>query len=328
MVFDASPFSVLAPSSVAPEGVLASACVAALPARQRTLRGTAQCSGVGIHSGENISLRLLPADIDAGITFVRTDLKNGARSVRALWNNVIDTRLCTVIGNDHGGHVATVEHLMAALHAAGVDNATVEVNGPEVPVMDGSAADFVFLIEMAGVCEQNAPRREIVVLKPVAFSMGDKRVSFTPSDRSRYTVSIDFDTALIGRQRYEMTLSPESFKTQIARARTFGFLRDVEEMTKRGLMRGGSLDNAIVIDEAGSLMNKGGLRYSDEFVRHKTLDIIGDLALAGAPIRGHYEGVLPGHAVNNALLRVLFSDPSSFVIKEGAAVESTLSIQS
>ncbi len=301
-------------TSPAVQGLMASACAGTAAARQKTVRGVAQCSGVGVHSGEKVTLRLLPADPDTGIVFVRTDLKNGARSIRALWNNVIDTRLCTVIGNDHGGKVATVEHLMAALSAAGIDNATIEVDGPEVPVMDGSADAFVFLIEMAGVKEQNALRREIVIVKPVEFSAGGKRVSLTPAEEAQFSVQIAFDNALIGTQDHNLTLSRHAFKTQISRARTFGFLKDVEAMTKVGLMRGGSLDNAIVID-GDRVMNEGGLRYGDEFVRHKTLDAVGDLALAGVPIRGHYRGVLPGHAMNNALLRALFSDSSAWVME-------------
>jgi UDP-3-O-[3-hydroxymyristoyl] N-acetylglucosamine deacetylase len=293
---------------------MASACAANTAARQKTLRGVAQCSGVGVHSGEKVTLRLLPAEPDTGIVFIRTDLKNGARSIRALWDNVIDTRLCTVIGNDHGGKVATIEHLMAALSAAEVDNAIVEVDGPEVPVMDGSADAFVFLIEMAGVKEQNALRREIVIIKPVEFSLNGKSVSLTPSDEAQFSVQIAFDNALIGTQDHNLTLSRQAFKAQISRARTFGFLKDVEAMTKVGLMRGGSLDNAIVID-GDRVMNEGGLRYGDEFVRHKTLDAVGDLALAGAPIRGHYKGVLPGHAMNNALLQTLFSDTSAWVME-------------
>ncbi|HAX91010.1 MAG TPA: UDP-3-O-[3-hydroxymyristoyl] N-acetylglucosamine deacetylase [Rhodospirillaceae bacterium] len=301
-----------------PNGLLASTCVDVTSARQKTLCGVAQCSGVGVHSGEKVTLRLLPAEPDTGIVFIRTDLKNGARAIPARWDFVVETQLCTVIGNPQGGKVATIEHLMAALRAADVDNAIVEVDGPEVPVMDGSADSFVFLIEMAGVKEQNAPRREIVIVKPVEVSMNGKHVSLMPADSAQFSVEIAFDNALIGQQRYDLMLSRQAFKAEVSRARTFGFLKDVEKMTAIGLMRGGSLDNAIVID-GDRIMNEGGLRYGNEFVRHKTLDAVGDIALAGAPIRGHYKGVLPGHAMNNALLRALFTDPTAFVIEEASA---------
>ncbi len=284
-------------------------------ARQSTLRGQAQCTGVGVHSGEKATLRLLPADPDTGIVFIRTDLKNGARSIPALWDRVVETQLCTVIGNEMGGKVATIEHLMAALSAAGVDNAIVEVDGPEVPIMDGSADAFVFLIEMAGIQEQNAPRREIRVLKPVAFEANGKRAVLEPAEETRLSVDIVFDRKLIGTQRYDFTLSAEGFKSEICRARTFGFYEDVEKMLKLGFMRGGSLDNAVVIKDE-TVMNEGGLRYADEFVRHKLLDAVGDLALAGRPIRGHFTGSCTGHAMNNKLLHALFADPTAYTLVE------------
>lgn len=263
-------------------------------------------------------MRLLPAPADTGIVFMRTDLKNGARAIPARWDHVIDTQLCTMIGNPQGGKVATIEHLMAALSAAGVDNAFIEVDGPEVPVMDGSADSFVFLIEMAGVMEQDAPRREIVILKPVSFEENGKRTALLPADARSFSVGISFDKKIIQNQHYDFSFSREGFKTEISRARTFGFFEDVEKMTKLGLMRGGSLDNAVVIKD-DAVMNEGGLRYADEFVRHKLLDAIGDLSLAGLPIRGRFEGYCPGHAMNNKLLRALFVDETAFVIGEETA---------
>lgn len=293
-----------------PKSVLAST-FARRPAMQRTLRGTAQCSGVGIHSGETMNMRLLPAEVDTGIVFVRTDLQNGARTIPARWDHVIDTQLCTVIGNGHGGKVGTIEHLMAALHAAQIDNAIVEIDGPEVPIMDGSADAFVFLIEMAGVQEQKEPRREIVLLKTVEIEADGKRASLIPADAATFSVGISFNKKLIQTQNYDFDPEIGDFKNEISRARTFGFYEDVEKMTKLGLMRGGSLDNAVVI-KGEEIMNEDGLRFDDEFVRHKLLDAMGDLALAGASIRAHFKGYCTGHAMNNKLLHALFADPTAW----------------
>jgi UDP-3-O-[3-hydroxymyristoyl] N-acetylglucosamine deacetylase len=283
---------------------------------QKTLGKIVECSGIGVHSGEKIDLRLCPAPADSGITFIRTDLVNGARTIKARWDNVIDTRMCTVIGNDHGGKVATIEHLMAALAASGIDNATIEINGGEVPVMDGSSASFVFLIEEAGVVEQSALRREIEVLAPVSVEHNGKRASLSPSADARYSVTIDFNSAPIKTQSCDVTLSAINFKNEISRARTFGFYEEVEQLQKLGLARGGSLDNAIVIKDQ-TILNEGGLRYSNEFARHKVLDAIGDIALAGMPIRGHFEGYCCGHDLNNKLLRALFATPDAWQITPG-----------
>ena len=288
-----------------------------LPAMQKTLRGTVQCTGIGVHAGERATLRLLPAEPDTGIVFIRTDLKNGARNIKARWDNVVDTQLCTVIGNEHGGRVATIEHLMAALRAADIDNVIVEVDGPEVPIMDGSADSFVFLIDMAGVVAQNAPRKEIKILRPVEVHADGKQVALLPAGDSAFDVSITFDNALIKTQRYAFTLSQAGFKNEISRARTFGFYDDVEKMQKLGFMRGGSLDNAIVIRD-DAVINEGGLRFADEFVRHKMLDAIGDLYLAGAPVRGLFKGCCGGHAMHNKLLRALFADKTAWTWQESA----------
>lgn len=289
---------------------------------QRTLRGSAECSGIGVHSGETVTLRLLPAAENTGIVFVRTDLVNGARIIPARWDYVVDTQLCTVIGNKHGGKVATIEHLMAALHAYGIDNATIEINGSEVPVMDGSSDPFIFLIEVAGVIEQKSLRREIEVLSPVEVTHKGKRASIKPSSESRFSVDIAFDRAPIHHQHYEFVLSPDSFKSEISRARTFGFFEEVNQMREAGFGRGGSLDNAVVIKD-DQVMNSDGLRYNDEFVRHKLLDAIGDLALAGAPLRGHFYGYCSGHAMNNQLLRSLFANPLAWRYVEVSKYDQT-----
>lgn len=291
---------------------------------QRTLRGSAECSGVGVHSGQKVTLRLLPAPENTGIVFVRTDLVNGARIIPARWDHVVDTQLCTVIGNQHGSKVATIEHLMAALHAYGIDNAIIEIDGSEVPVMDGSADPFVFLIEVAGVVEQKSARREIEILAPVEVTHQGKRASISSSSIARYSVEISFDRAPIHHQNYEFVLSPHTFKSEISRARTFGFFEEVNQMKEAGFGLGGSLDNAIVIKD-DEIMNSDGLRYHNEFVRHKLLDAVGDMALAGAPIRGHFHGYCSGHAMNNRLLRALFADPLAWRYIEADESAETLS---
>ena len=278
------------------------------PTFQQTLRSATECSGIGVHSGEKVTLRLLPAEENTGIVFIRTDLKNGARSIPARWDHVVETTLCTVIGNDHGTKIATIEHLMAALHAYNIDNAIIEINGAEVPVMDGSSDPFVFLIEVAGIVEQKALRREIEILSPVEITQGDKCARFTPSEEATFSFEIAFDRPPIRSQRYDFLLSADGFKSEISRARTFGFFEEVDQLRKAGFARGGSLDNAIVIKD-DRVMNEDGLRYSNEFVRHKLLDAVGDMALAGATIRGHFHGYCSGHALNNQLLRTLFADP-------------------
>ncbi|MEJ0063073.1 MAG: UDP-3-O-acyl-N-acetylglucosamine deacetylase [Alphaproteobacteria bacterium] len=278
---------------------------------QNTLRGTAQCTGVGVHSGEIVTLKLHPAPADHGIVFVRTDLPAGQNTIPATWDSVMDTRLCTVIGNATGATVGTVEHLLAAMRAMDIDNALVEIDGAEVPIMDGSSAPFVFLIEMAGIIEQDEPRQWIEILKPVQVDLDGKRAALVPGDQSVFNVEILFKSPVIDRQSYDFAVSPAGFKGEISRARTFGFLEEVDQLRKMGLARGGSLHNAIVIN-GDKIMNEDGLRYHDEFVRHKLLDAIGDLSLAGAPILGSFEGYCTGHALNNKLLRALFADASAW----------------
>lgn len=278
---------------------------------QRTLFGSAQCTGIGVHSGKAVTLRLLPAAADTGIVFIRTDLPTGQNRIVASWDKVVDTRLCTVLGNEHGATIGTVEHLLSALRALDIDNAVIEVDGPEVPIMDGSAAPFVLLIEMAGVQEQDSPRQWLEILRPVTVTQEGKTASLLPGDQSVFSVAIDFEHQAIGQQNYDCTITAPGFKGEVSRARTFGFVDDVERLRKAGLARGGSLHNAVVLD-ADKVLNEGGLRYADEFARHKLLDAIGDLSLAGAPIRGHFTGHCTGHALNNKLLHALFADARNY----------------
>lgn len=274
---------------------------------QRTLKNPIHCSGVGLHGGQPVTLRLVPAKPNTGIIFRRVDLKNGARDIPASFDRVVDTRLCTVLGNDHGTQVGTVEHLLAALSGCGVDNAIIELDGPEVPIMDGSSEPFVFLIDCAGTEEQNVERDAIVVARSVSVESGAARARLDPASSFTIRLGIDFDSQAIGRQDLFLELSDDAFKREISRARTFGFLHEVEALRSMGLARGGSLENAIVVD-GDRVMNEDGLRFDDEFVRHKVLDCIGDLSLAGGPLLGHFSGTRAGHAINNQLLHALFAD--------------------
>lgn len=286
-----------------------------LSVRQHTLKDAIDCTGVGLHSGARVSMSLRPAELDCGIVFKRTDVAGGGAEIPARWDTVVDTRLNTTIGNDDGVTIGTVEHVMAALSGAGIDNAVVELNGPEVPIMDGSAAPFIFLIECAGVVEQDAPRRVIEILQPV--SVGDRQRSAMLSPGNSFSVSfeIDFEGTLIDHQQFFGDFSNGAFRRDIARARTFGFEEDVAALRAAGLARGGSLENAIVVS-GDRILNDDGLRFDDEFVRHKVLDSIGDLYLAGAPIIGHFHGFRSGHGLNHDLLRALFANEDAWQITE------------
>jgi len=286
--------------------------------RQQTLRHRISCSGVGLHSGATVTMTLHPAATDTGIQFLRRDLSRHKARIAARWNTVIDTRLCTTIGNDAGTKVATIEHLMAALYGCGIDNALIELDGPEVPIMDGSAAPFVFLVECAGVVAQDASRRHLRVLKRKEHRDGDARVSLAPGEGLSIRQMIQYDNSLIGRQTVSLTLREGAFKNELSRARTYGFAAEVEWLRQQGLARGGSLDNAVVVD-GERVLNADGLRFRDEFVRHKALDTVGDLALAGARLVGRFEGACSGHATNNALLRALFADPSAWRLETADA---------
>lgn len=278
---------------------------------QKTLKKQIETKGIGLHSGRDITLVLRPAPAGSGIVFVRTDIKVGDNIIPALWNYVSDTRLCTVIANAAGASVATIEHLMAALCGCGIDNVRVELDGPEVPAMDGSAAPFVAMIDEAGIAVQDAPRRAIRVLKEITVRHEGKSVTLKPAEASIFGGEIEFDHPQIGRQSFETQLVNGNFRHDIADARTFGFLHEVEWMRSQGLAQGGSMDNAIVLDR-DTVMNPGGLRSHDEFIRHKILDAIGDLYLAGGPILGAYDGSKAGHAMNNAVLRALFASEGAW----------------
>lgn len=283
------------------------------PVRQRTLKSSIGCTGVGLHSGAKVTMVLHPAEAGTGIRFRRVDIAGAGAIVPALWSSVGDTRMNTCLKNEAGVAVGTVEHLMSALAGMQIDNCLIEINGPEVPVMDGSAAPFLFLIECAGVVEQDAPRQAIRILKRVVVKDGERSASLTPSPAFSIRFEIDFGASAISRQEFFVNLSRGTFKAEVSRARTFGFEQEVAYLRANGLARGGSLDNAVVIDSTGTkVLNDDGLRYSDEFVRHKILDAVGDLALAGAPILGHYHGVRAGHAVTNQLLRALFADSTAW----------------
>ena len=281
--------------------------------RQRTLRTSIDCVGVGLHSGQPARLVLSPAPCDAGVMFRRMDLA-GRPTVKARFDHVIDTRLCTVLGNPARPdvRVGTVEHLMAALAGFGIDNAVVDVDGPEVPILDGSAASFAFLIECAGVLDQSHVTPGIEVLRAVRVENGAAFAELRPGvDGLDLAMSIDFEAAAIGRQAMTLRLSNETFLAELAGARTFTLASEVAGLRAAGLARGGSLDNAIVVDGA-RVLNPAGLRRADEFVRHKMLDAVGDLALAGGRLCARFVGHCSGHALNNRLLRELFSDASNW----------------
>jgi len=267
---------------------------------------------------------LHPAEANTGIVFQRSDIGGDSGTISASWENVVDTRMATTLGNANGARVATVEHLMAALAGCGIDNAIVEINGPEVPVMDGSSAPFVFLVECAGLHLQEAPRLAIKINEPIMVGDDRKFVSIHPDEAFSVAFEIDFDDSPLAQQQLSLRLVNGTFKTEIARARTFGFAHEVDALREAGLARGGSLDNAVVIN-GNKVMNGDGLRYSDEFVRHKILDCVGDLYLAGAPIIGAVNALRSGHALNNSFLQALFDnmDAWSFVEMTSALVPGT-----
>lgn len=279
--------------------------------RQRTFKNAIHCSGITLHHGANVSMTLHPAPAGTGVRFRRSDIRGGDNVIPASWRNVAGTTMCTTLANADGASVATVEHLLAALSGCGIDNLLVELDGPEVPIMDGSAWPFVFLAECAGTVEQEAPRRAVRILKPVQVGDGERSARLEPGDGFSLSFEIAYEDAEIAPQTRVVRLANGSFKSEVSRARTFGFLREVDSLRAAGLARGASLDNAIVVGSRG-VMNEGGLRYEDEFVRHKILDSIGDLYLAGGPILGHFHGSRSGHKLNHRLLRALFADPTAW----------------
>ena len=286
--------------------------------RQTTLRSQATVTGVGVHSGLPVSLTIGPAPIDAGYIFVRTSLDGADREVPATAESVIATEFATVLGDREGPLVSTAEHVLAALRGMGVDNATIEIDGPEVPIMDGSAAAFVAAIDQARVVTQSAPRRFIQVLKPVQVAMGDCFGELRPYAAGfRAEIEIDFANPVIGRQKYTLDLSPERFRREISRARTFGCMNDVARLWSAGFALGASFENSVVFDDT-RLLNSEGLRYSDECARHKVLDVVGDLALAGLPLLAAYRSVRGGHKLNYAVLTALMADRSAWRVVEAA----------
>jgi UDP-3-O-[3-hydroxymyristoyl] N-acetylglucosamine deacetylase len=305
-----------------PQSLIAAGVSFYADSRQQTLKSPIGCVGIGLHSGRRVQMTLHPAAPDHGIVFRRTDL---ARDVPAQFDRVVDTCLATVLADpaDRSVRVGTVEHLMAAFMGCGIDNALVEIDGPELPALDGSAAHLVFLIDCAGITAQDAPRQMIEVLRTVRVSEGDAFAELGPLRRARggleLAMTIDFSAEAIGRQALSLRLTPDSFRHELARARTFALAEDIARLREAGMAQGGSLDNAVVVD-AARVLNPGGLRMSDEFVRHKLLDAVGDLALAGAPLSANFVAHRSGHGLNNRLLRALMADVTAWRMRDAVPV--------
>ena len=282
---------------------------------QKTLAKPVNLQGIGLHSNCDVTLVIKPAAIDHGIVFKRVDgdMAEEQRLVPALWNNVVNTQLCSVIGNAHGTTVSTIEHLMAALRASGIDNALIEIDADEVPILDGSSKPFIQAIEHAGIASQDAPRKAIRILRDVVYQDGNRQVSLSPSAKPIYEGMIDYDNPTIGRQKFSLTLTGKDFSHDVADCRTFCLKSDIDLMRAHGRALGGSLDNAVVVDDNG-VMNEEGLVCETEFIRHKILDAVGDLALAGGLIIGHYKGIRAGHEMNNKLLHAVFADERNYEI--------------
>jgi UDP-3-O-[3-hydroxymyristoyl] N-acetylglucosamine deacetylase len=279
--------------------------------KQQTLAGPAIFAGIGVHTGAHVRVAVRPAAVNTSIVFVRTDVKDRDNRVAVTGEAVTKTQLGTVIENASGVKVSTIEHLMAAFAALGVDNAIVELDGPEVPIMDGSSIQFVALIDRVGRKAQEASRCYIQILEPIEVVDGDKVARLVPADQFELSFEIAFDAVTIGRQAIDMVMDETAFREELADCRTFGFVHEVEALRAMGLARGGSLENCVVIDGT-RILNPEGLRRPDEFVRHKALDAIGDLYVLGAPILGRFEGVKAGHTINNALVRALLANPSAW----------------
>jgi len=278
---------------------------------EQTIIAPAITAGVGVHTGQRVKLVVRPAPVGAGITFVRTDITDRNNRILVSGDAVIDARLNTMIENADGVRLSTIEHLMSALCALGISNAVIEVDGPELPILDGSALQFVQLLDRAGFRRQEAPVRFIEILKPIRAEEGDKFALLLPCDRYEMKMVIDFDNGVIGHQEIDFVVDEATFRKDIMSARTFGFAHEVEALRQAGLARGGSLENAVVID-GETILNPGGLRMEREFVRHKALDAIGDLYVLGAPLLGRYEGYKAGHQLNNKLVRALLAQPDAW----------------
>jgi len=277
---------------------------------QQTIKGSIFVKGIGLHSGKDVELKLEPAEVDDGIKFIRVDSKKN-NIIEAIWSNVSETILSTTISNAHGLKISTIEHLMSALSGLHIDNLNIYINATEVPIMDGSSRPFVDMIEKIGIKEQNKKRKFLNVKKIIEVSINNSSVKIIPNNQFSIDFEIDFPSQLVSKQSCQLQLINGNYKTDIAAARTFGFEKEVEHLRSNGLALGGSLDNAVVVGE-NEILNKDGLRYTDEFVRHKILDSIGDLYLAGSPIIGYFYGNKSGHYLNNQLLKKLFSDESNY----------------
>ena len=288
---------------------------------QKTISNIVECMGIGLHGGDEVKIIFKPAPENSGIIFRRIDdQKNLVVEIKANFENVFSTTLCTSLSSVCGKYqIATVEHLMAALWGCGIDNIIIEINADEIPIMDGSSIEFVSLFENAGIIQQYVAKKYLEILKSIRVEEGDAYAELTPGKGFSINMEIDFAHKLISKQALHFTGSSNDFKLDLSSARTFGFIKDVEQLKKMGLAKGGSLENAVVLDEE-NILNKDGLRYSDEFVRHKVLDSIGDLYLAGYNIVGEFLGKKSGHKLNNLLLRKLFKDKSAWRVIEEASL--------
>jgi UDP-3-O-[3-hydroxymyristoyl] N-acetylglucosamine deacetylase len=284
-------------------------------ARQTTLAGEVSLTGTGVHSGAPVSIDLCPADGDTGLRFLISNSDADGSEIAADQQWVTGVTLCTMLGDGNGASVATVEHVLGALRGLGVDNALIEIDSAEVPIMDGSAAPFVEAIDEVGLTELDAPRRYLKVLKPIRVEDGGAVGELTPYNGFHLDIEIDFETKLIGTQKIALDINPGAFRRELSRARTFGFMKDVERLWAAGLALGASLENTVAIGD-DRIINREGLRYADEFVRHKALDAVGDLALAGAPILGAFRSRRGGHRLNALVLKTLFADPDAWTMVE------------
>lgn len=286
---------------------------------QTTISSPVTISGTGVHSGATVSITFHPSEADTGIVFQRVHDNGNVNEYRAVSSQVGNTDLCTVLGFSPEKSIATIEHVMAALYALSLDNVLIEVSGAEMPIMDGSSAPFIEAIDQVGLRPLAVKRRYIRVVKPVRVESGSSWAEFSPHDGTRFEVEIDFDCPLIGRQAWKGELTPATFRTELSRARTFGFMRDVERLWAAGYALGSSLENSVVISDDNTVINVEGLRYGDEFARHKTLDAVGDLALAGAQFIGCYRSYRGGHKMNALALKALLNDRTAYEVVEASA---------
>ncbi|WP_428523995.1 UDP-3-O-acyl-N-acetylglucosamine deacetylase [Roseibium sp.] len=285
--------------------------------RQTTLADQVTLTGIGVHSGKPASITLVPAEACVGVVFSRTD-SDSSKEIPALWDKVSATALCTVLDDPSKDGISTVEHLMAALFGMGIDNVIVEIDGPEMPIMDGSSHAFVEAIEQVGIKKLDRGRRYLKVKKAVRVDTGSAWCELHPYDGTKFDITIDFDTPAIGNQKFVSDMTPDVFRNELCRARTFGYVKDVEQLWKMGFALGSSLENSVAISD-DKVLNPEGTRWPDEFARHKALDAVGDLALAGLPILGLYRSFKGGHKMNHSILVKLFEDPSAFEIVESPA---------